>query len=368
MKKPLLSILLFNLVIFSACQAKENSFSLEKNRVVREDAVVEKQPQAEPLKDITIEEFKLVFPGAGSIITEPLGGGLSGAKIYIATVDGEKYVVRRPTGFFGDEGIKQEFSIQSYMGEIGISPKVVYSDPVRKIIATKFINDTLGGAKTAGERLRENPKSIKNVTQLLRNIHNTDVEQLGFPVREHYFNKDSLDYFLTTFPVDFFNESDRMLIKRILESKWPTADKVLSHNDFHKGNLLQDGEKFWVIDWEATALAHPFLDLAQFANDLGMDVGEAENLLKTYLERPYTYQEYEDFITYRRLQWGFNGILCMFMGQSKADSGEDIRLPTAGEVEMNSLSDMHFIDNFDLFQKRNLYRTGLLMLRASANF
>ncbi|MFT4552501.1 MAG: hypothetical protein ACI9S8_001126 [Chlamydiales bacterium] len=123
-----------------------------------------------------------------------------------------------------------------------------------------------------------------------------------------------------------------------------------------------------VIDWEFTALAHPFLDFAQFANDLKMEVGEVENLLKTYLARPYTYQEYEDFITYRRLHCGFNGILFMFMGQSKADSGEDIRLPTAGEVEMNSLSDIHFIDNPDLFQKINLYRTGLLMLRASANF
>lgn len=43
---------------------------------------------------------------------------------------------------------------------------------------------------------------------------------------------------------------------------WDEASLVSSHNDPHPGNILFDGERLWLIDWETAYRNDPAVDLA----------------------------------------------------------------------------------------------------------
>ena len=61
------------------------------------------------------------------------------------------------------------------------------------------------------------------------------------------------------------------------------ACKVASHNDLVLENLLiQDGQKIYIIDWEYSAQASPYWDLATLCNTARFDLQQSQNLLELY--------------------------------------------------------------------------------------
>ena len=60
------------------------------------------------------------------------------------------------------------------------------------------------------------------------------------------------------------------------------GDRVSSHNDLNPGNMVFDGRRLWLIDWEAAFLADRFVDLATVANWFGLDARGESLLLHTY--------------------------------------------------------------------------------------
>lgn len=76
---------------------------------------------------------------------------------------------------------------------------------------------------------------------------------------------------------------------RIEQSKWvigrlETVDAapVPSHKDLVLENLLLDGDRLWLIDWEFSSPASPYWDLATFANAAGLDYAQSRQLLAEY--------------------------------------------------------------------------------------
>jgi len=59
-------------------------------------------------------------------------------------------------------------------------------------------------------------------------------------------------------------------------------DYVPSHNDLVLENLLRDGERVWLIDWEFSAMASPYWDLATLCNAAALDYAQSVDLLRLY--------------------------------------------------------------------------------------
>ncbi|MGD8350663.1 MAG: choline kinase family protein, partial [Gammaproteobacteria bacterium] len=59
-------------------------------------------------------------------------------------------------------------------------------------------------------------------------------------------------------------------------------DYVPSHNDLVLENLLLDGGRTWLIDWEFSAMASPYWDLASLCNAAGLDYAGSRELLRLY--------------------------------------------------------------------------------------
>jgi thiamine kinase-like enzyme len=60
------------------------------------------------------------------------------------------------------------------------------------------------------------------------------------------------------------------------------SDMVSSHNDLKPENILFDGDRVWLVDWEAAFLNDRYLDLAVVANFVVTNDAEEEAYLRTY--------------------------------------------------------------------------------------
>lgn len=316
-----------------------------------------------PATAITEEDFSKIFPSSKVHSFEPLDGGYSGANIYKVKANGKNYVLRRSAGVFGPKGVSQEFAIQEKMAELGISPKVFYSEPSTGLIAMEYVDNKLQNGMSP-EILKSIPKAFEELMGLLRKIHAT--KEFRYKLGESR----ALDYVKRAYkeiPKGFLKEKEERLLARIINTKWPLGIKTLTHNDFRSSNLLHDGERFWVIDWEQAAIGHPFSDIAFFANLQAMSPNEGEALFKMYLERPFTKQELDDFKALRRINFAFGVATLPRLAKQELD----VRLPREGEVELTSLKDAYLaIDrgNFDLNVGRDMYRLCILMIRASEDY
>ena len=60
---------------------------------------------------------------------------------------------------------------------------------------------------------------------------------------------------------------------------------VSSHNDAHPGNLLFDGRRLWLIDWESAYRNDPMVDLATLIDSFGFSADLEATLVKSWLGR-----------------------------------------------------------------------------------
>jgi hypothetical protein len=88
------------------------------------------------------------------------------------------------------------------------------------------------------------------------------------------------------------------------------TDLVVAHNDLKADNMLFDGERVWLVDWEAAFLNDPYVDLAVVANFFARDDAEERALLSTYFERPATGYEQARFYLMRQIVHVFAAAFC----------------------------------------------------------
>jgi aminoglycoside phosphotransferase (APT) family kinase protein len=67
---------------------------------------------------------------------------------------------------------------------------------------------------------------------------------------------------------------------------WDDAQLVSSHNDPHPGNILFDGERLWLIDWETAYRNDPAVDLAIMTMFQADSPDLQEALLRSWRGRP----------------------------------------------------------------------------------
>jgi thiamine kinase-like enzyme len=66
---------------------------------------------------------------------------------------------------------------------------------------------------------------------------------------------------------------------------------VASHNDLVLDNLLFDNTRLWLIDWEYSAMASPYWDLATLCNAANLDSAQSLHLLRVYCARSLVMEE-----------------------------------------------------------------------------
>lgn len=218
-----------------------------------------------------------VWQGKPSI--EPLLGGLSNTSFAVTDAAG-RYVVR----FAGDYPFHHVVRDRELMTaraafEAGFAPEVVYSAP--GVMVSRFIE---GKTFTAAD-VRAN---IGRVAALARRFHEEMPERVTGPAHVFWVFHVIRDYAKT------LGQSRNPLAARLPElldineqlEAWQVALKVIfGHNDLLPANLIDDGNRLWLIDFEYAGFGTAMFDLANLASNAGLSPEESEALLQAYFPR-----------------------------------------------------------------------------------
>ena len=69
-----------------------------------------------------------------------------------------------------------------------------------------------------------------------------------------------------------------------LEKAAAPFDIVFGHNDLLAANILDDGERLWLIDWEYAGFNTPLFDLGGLASNNSFSTEQEHELLETYFQ------------------------------------------------------------------------------------
>jgi len=102
---------------------------------------------------------------------------------------------------------------------------------------------------------RVNKKKMTEFARMLRNIHKTDVKEMGdFQLPKF----DFIDYF---FPGVREHSDVLQVLTQVTAVTTIQQDQII-HGDFHLGNIIENNDRYTVIDWTNGQLGDPRYDFA----------------------------------------------------------------------------------------------------------
>ena len=212
----------------------------------------------------------------GSIDIAPLPGGLSNANYLVKDAAG-RHVVRFGQDYpFHHVFREREVMTARAAHAAGFAPAVRYAEP--GIMVTEFL-----GAKTyVAEDVRSN---IGRVAALMRGFHRempNHISGAGFMFWVFHVIR---DYARTLEEGGSRKRGDlpRLLtLADELERAQKLLPIVFGHNDLLPANILDDGSRLWLIDFEYAGFSTAMFDLAGVAANAGMSAEESDELLGRY--------------------------------------------------------------------------------------
>ena len=222
----------------------------------------------------------------GDITVEPLEGGITNLNFKVVDDhDGAQYVVR-----LGDDipvhhiYRDKEIAVAKAAFTVGISPAVRYVEsgvlvmdyiPSRTLEPSDFHNrDTLANVVTLIKRCHsEIPLHLRGAAPLFW-VFQVARDYAASLVEGESRHVDKLPDLLTA-------------VDQLEQAAGP-FDMVFGHNDLLAANLLDDGDRLWLIDWEYAGFNTPLFDLGGVASNNELDEADERWLLDAYFETAVT--------------------------------------------------------------------------------
>jgi thiamine kinase-like enzyme len=218
----------------------------------------------------------------GAVSLTPLSGGLTNLS-FVATDTTGKFVVRCGEdipvhGIFREH--ERVVSVAAF--EAGLSPEPVYVEPGMMVL--RFID---GRTLVEADLRRE----LRRIVALLKICH----REIGPRVEGKAATFDVFAIIrgyvrlLKEGGSSFSYDLPRFLeMAGVLEAAQMPMPIEFGHNDLLPGNLMDDGKRLWLIDWEYAGFGSALFDLANLSANGGFDDIDDTALLEAYFERPVT--------------------------------------------------------------------------------
>jgi thiamine kinase-like enzyme len=201
-----------------------------------------------------------------------LTAGLSSALVFKILKKGKPYLLRVITRTDAMSDPTHWYGCMQMAAQAGIAPHVWYTNTDDRVSITDFVEAKPFSLSEARVKLPD----------LLKRLHSLP----PFPHRVNYL--DAVAGFIKKF------KDAKILPERMTEelfslygkitSIYPrnSSDLVACHNDLKPENILFDGERPWLVDWEAAFLNDRYMDIAIVANFVVTNDDEERNYLKIY--------------------------------------------------------------------------------------
>lgn len=221
---------------------------------------------------------------SGPVEAEVIKGGITNANFRV-TDRGRRFFVR-----VGDDipvhGVMRfnELAASRAAAMAGLSPKVIHAEPGALVF--EFID-----GKTLGAEDVRQPAMLTRILPLIRRCHHELPRHLTGPalifwvfhvLRDYAHSlEDGRSRHVAALP--------RLLeIAARLEQAVGPVEIVYGHNDLLPTNLIDDGSRLWLIDWDYAGFNSPLFDLANLCSNNEVPPTGERQVLEGYFERPVT--------------------------------------------------------------------------------
>jgi thiamine kinase-like enzyme len=208
----------------------------------------------------------------------PLGGGITNVNLLVR--DGDRRFVVRLGDDIPEHGIMRwnELALSRAAEMAGFSPAVSHHEP--GVLVLDFID-----AKTFGEADVRKPENLTRIIDLIARVHHGLGTHLTGPILTFWPFQVNRTY-AARLKADRSSYADLlpglMDEAAVLEKAVGPVELVVGHNDLLAANLLDDGEKLWLIDWEYGGFNSPLFDLAGLASNNGLTEPQERAMLEQY--------------------------------------------------------------------------------------
>jgi aminoglycoside phosphotransferase (APT) family kinase protein len=235
--------------------------------------------------DLAAIRALLPEPQVGTITAaQPISTGLSGAGVYALSSTRGELVLRVHAARADAAAFTQQLRLLRRVAERGIAPALVHVDEAaRAIVSTRVAGVPFAAA--LGDPAQRGA-AIAGVVAQLRALHALDAD--GVQERDplaHARDQLALHQQRPGFPARAATELPP-IFDAIEGTLARDPRRVVSHNDVNPGNVLWDGARAWLVDWDVAGLSHPFYDLAALAMFLQLPDEAAHGLLALQEQQP----------------------------------------------------------------------------------
>jgi len=252
---------------------------------------------------------------------EPVRLGLSGAAVFAVTAARGRFVLRVPGGKIDDRYFSQQLSLLRRAAKAGIGPAVVHVDELARAVVLELVAGPPLHFALADPGQRR--QVLASAVDALRTLH--AFEPSGVPEGDPLPYARELWQQVRDRPgVPAWTAAVPARLDAIAAALSEDARRVVSHNDVNPGNLLWDGTRVWLIDWEAAGLAHPYYDLATLALFLRVEDDVALQLVARHDGAAPDARSLASFRALQRLA----GVLCGLTFLSLVDDLNVSQAPT----------------------------------------
>lgn len=246
---------------------------------------IHRQDQARSLASEVLTGGRLA---PGLIGLEPLAGMTN--RNYLVTVEGKRYVVRIPgagTSDYIDRRADEQAS--RLTAEIGVGVPLVHYDAARGMQITEYIE---GSRDMRSPGVLDAPEAIRRAARAFKRLHGCGRQFLN-PFDEKTVAEEYLEILRAkgaALPEGYAQaQKDAETIRAVLNATCPA--RVPCHNDPAPENLLDDGARAYIIDWEFGGNNDPYWDLGDFSVEAGFTTEQDHTLLEAYCGRAPTEAE-----------------------------------------------------------------------------
>lgn len=271
-----------------------------------------------------------------STTISPIAVGNSGAGVYLVTDDRNRWVLKRTSAEEPVEQWRTNLEMQRRATAARIAPAVIHADEQRRTVLSEHIADKSFAALVGNPDTRSH--AIDLLGRMIRSLH----EIAPLPSQNAVDPIAVLDNFKHGLKRASQSASLPIVVEQawnsLSETKVPVVDRapVLCHNDINPSNIVYDGRRVVMLDWQTAATNNPYYDLATVALFLRLDHAATLQLLSAY-DNAVANQITPSFTWHRKVAAVLSGTAFLLAARSRgyttaASDIVDTAIPSLAEL------------------------------------
>jgi thiamine kinase-like enzyme len=219
---------------------------------------------------------------AGPRRLELLTGGLTNRNYRVTTASGSEFVARfsAPKSALLAVDRDAEHQNSQLAAECGVGPRVVDYVPDAGVLVVQWID-----GRTFTDTDLDDPRQLERVAAVCRRLHAappfvSDFDM--FDIQRRYLAVVRESGF--RLPEDYLSfEPTVRRIERVLRASATGA--VPCHNDLLAANIMDDGARLWLIDYEYSGNNDPCFELGNIWSEAALELDRLDHLVDAYYGR-----------------------------------------------------------------------------------